>query len=110
MCPPARACTPRMGRRGFSGTGGGGRPAAALSAVGQPRSAKVYRIGYFGTKYAPDYAARLEVLRMNLRELGYVEGRNIVIEFRSAEGRYDRLPELAAELVALKVDVIVVDG
>ena len=42
-----------------------------------------------------------------LRDLGYVEGRNIVIEYRYAEGRYDRLPELAAELVRLKVDVIV---
>jgi putative ABC transport system substrate-binding protein len=68
--------------------------------------AKVYRIGYFGTQRASDYEARLEALRMGLRELGYVENRNIVIEFRSAEGKYDRVPELAAELVALKVDVV----
>jgi putative ABC transport system substrate-binding protein len=52
----------------------------------------------------------LERLQANLRELGYVGNRNIVIEVRPAEGRYDRLPELAAELVALKVDVIIAEG
>jgi len=49
----------------------------------------------------------LEGLRAGLRDLGYVEGKNIVIEYRSAEGNYDRLPELAAELVRLKPDVLV---
>src|SRR5437867_12572088 len=48
-----------------------------------------------------------EAFRQGLRELGYVEGQNIIIEFRSAEGRFERLPDLAAELVRLKVDVIV---
>src|SRR4029450_1206070 len=52
----------------------------------------------------------LDAFRQGLRELGYVEGRNIVIEYRSAEGRNDRLPELAAELVRLKVDVLVTTG
>src|SRR4030095_7558680 len=51
-----------------------------------------------------------DAFRQGLRELGYVEGRNIVIEYRSAEGRNDRLPELAAELVRLKVDVLVTTG
>ena len=55
-------------------------------------------------------AARTEAFRQGLRELGYVEGKNIVIEWRSAEGKRDRLPSLAAELVRLKVDVIVTAG
>jgi len=97
-------------RRAFIGTAAGGLLAAAFSAFGQQPLPKVYRIGYLGTQRASDYKAQLEVLRMSLRELGYVENRNIVIEFRSAEGRYDRIPELAAELIALKVDAIVVEG
>jgi putative tryptophan/tyrosine transport system substrate-binding protein len=55
-------------------------------------------------------AVRIDAFRQSLRELGYVEGKNIDIEFRSAEGKFDRLPELAAELVRLKVDVIVTTG
>ena len=53
------------------------------------------------------HAARIEAFRQGLRELGYVEGKNIVIEWRYAEGKLDRLPALAAELVQLKVDLIV---
>ena len=56
------------------------------------------------------YAPRVEAFRQRLRELGYVEGKNIVIEYRYAEGKLERLPELAAELVRLKVDVIVTAG
>ena len=56
------------------------------------------------------YPARIEAFRQGLRELGYVEGKNIVVEWRSAEGKPDRLPALAAELVRLKVDVIVTGG
>src|SRR4029077_2506370 len=53
---------------------------------------------------------RIEAFRQGLRELGYVEGKNIVVEYRDAEGKQDRLPALAAELVRLKVDVIVTPG
>ena len=53
---------------------------------------------------------RFEGMRLALRELGYIEGQNIAIEYRYAEGKRDRLPELAAELVRLKVDIIVVAG
>ena len=71
---------------------------------------KVPRIGYF-TGATPDgQSARIEAFRQGLRELGYVEGKNIVIEYRYAEGKLDRYPALAAELVRLKVDVIVTGG
>ncbi|HEY3304402.1 MAG TPA: ABC transporter substrate-binding protein [Candidatus Binatia bacterium] len=74
------------------------------------QSAKVPRIGYLtGTSLSAGADVR-EAFRQGLRELGYVEGKNIVIEWRSAEGKFDRLPALAAELVRLKVDVIVTGG
>src|SRR5882724_1811895 len=69
-------------------------------------AAKVARIGYLAANLAAG-SHRLEAFRQGLRDLGYVEGRNLVIESRSAEGKFERLPALAAELVALKVDVIV---
>ena len=75
------------------------------SAAQQP--ARVYRIGFLEGTSAARYTNRLEALRGGLRELGYAEGRNIVIEFRWAEGHYERLPGLAAELVQSKADVIV---
>ena len=84
-------------------------PAAPLTATAQP-PAKVPRIGFLGVLPASAVAARTEAFRQGLRELGYVEGKNIVIEYRSAEGEPDRLPGLAAELVRLKVDVIVTGG
>jgi putative ABC transport system substrate-binding protein len=68
---------------------------------------KIPRIGILIATTASFYSARLEALRQRLRELGYVEGKNIVIEIRYAEGKLERLPDLAAELVRLKVDVIV---
>ena len=71
---------------------------------------KVPRIGYLTATSPSANSARIEAFRQGLRELGYVEGKNIVIEWRSAEGKLDRLPALAAELVRLKVDVIVTAG
>jgi putative ABC transport system substrate-binding protein len=72
--------------------------------------AKVPRIGYLSGSSISVLAARIEAFRLGLRELGYVEGKNIVIEWRSAEGNPGLLSELAAELVRLKVDVIVSPG
>lgn len=60
-----------------------------------------YRIGFLGGASAPGYAALVEALRLGLRDHGYVEGKNITIEYRWAEGKYDRLPALAAELFRL---------
>src|SRR3989338_231565 len=74
----------------------------------QPK--KVQRIGFLATVPPSAIAARTEAFRQGLRELGYVEGKNIVIEWRYAEGKADRLPGLAAELVRLKVEVIVTAG
>ena len=71
---------------------------------------KIPRIGFFSSISSSIFSARAEAFRQGLRELGYVEGKNIVIEWRSAEGKADRLPALAAELVRLKVDVIVSPG
>ena len=71
---------------------------------------KFPRIGYLVSAFPSSTPARIEAFRQGLRELGYVEGKNIVIEYRSAEGKFDRQPALAAELVRLKVDVIVTTG
>jgi putative ABC transport system substrate-binding protein len=73
------------------------------------QSTRIPRIGYLQIPTSPN-PARIEAFRQGLRELGYVEGKNIVIEYRSSEGKPDRLPALAAELVRLKVDVIVTGG
>ena len=74
--------------------------------------AKIWRIGFLGTTSASGFGieSRMEALRAGLRELGYVEGKNLLIELRWAEDKYERLPELTAELVRLKVDVIVTHG
>jgi putative ABC transport system substrate-binding protein len=71
---------------------------------------RILRIGILIAPSASFISARLETLRQRLRELGYVEGKNILIEYRYAEGKLERLPDLAAELVRLKVDVIVTSG
>ena len=80
------------------------------SSLQAQQPAKVPRIGFLGAAYPSANAARIEAFRQGLRELGYVEGKNIVIECRSAEGKLDRLPALVAELVRLKVNVIVTAG
>jgi putative tryptophan/tyrosine transport system substrate-binding protein len=74
----------------------------------QPK--KVSRIGYLSSFYPASESTRAEAIRRALRELGYIEGQNIAIEYRYTEGKSDRHPELAAELVRLKVDIIVVAG
>jgi putative ABC transport system substrate-binding protein len=71
----------------------------------QPRK-NVFRIGYLSSQDSARVSARSEAIRHSLRELGYIEGQNIVIEYRYTEAKPDRAPELAAELVRLKVDVI----
>jgi len=72
------------------------------------KAGKVYRIGFLDYRLRSTITdPRLIALRQGLRELGYVDGQNIVLEYRSAKGKRKRLPEVAAELVRLKVDVIV---
>jgi putative ABC transport system substrate-binding protein len=68
---------------------------------------KVWRIGFLGSESASGFRTRVDAVRAGLRDFGYEEGKNIVIEYRWAEGKDDRLPELAAELVRLNVDVLV---
>jgi len=87
---------------------------AMLLAVGFPAAAqqakKVPRIGYLSASDAARESSRVEAIRLALRELGYIEGQNIAFEYRYAAGKRDRFPELAADLVRLKVDIIVVVG
>ena len=80
----------------------------AVAQAQQPK--KVPRIGYLSSFDPATESARAEAIRLALRELGYIEGQNIAIEYRYAEGKRDRAPELAAELVRLKVDIIVAAG
>ena len=78
--------------------------------LAEAQPAKIPRIGYLAGSSSSTSTDRREAFRQGLRELGYVEGKNIVIEQRYAEGKFDRLPALAAELVRLKVDTIVTAG
>jgi putative ABC transport system substrate-binding protein len=86
---------------------GTGALAAPLVCFAQYQRSKVARIGLLEGTSASSYAKGREALVAGLHELGYVEGKNITIEYRWAEGKYERLPGLAAELVQMKVDVIV---
>jgi len=72
--------------------------------------AKVPRIGYLTGSPISAMGTRIDAFRQRLRELGYVEDKNIIIEWRSSDGKFDRLPALAADLVRLKVDIIVTGG
>jgi putative tryptophan/tyrosine transport system substrate-binding protein len=87
---------------------------AVLSTLSFPAEAqqpkKVFRIGYLSTNDLAGESARSEAIRLALRELGYIEGQNIAIEYRYAEGKRGRESELAGELVRFKVDIIVVAG
>jgi len=82
---------------------------APLAAQGQ-QTGKLYRIGFLGNSTAALEANLVGPFREGLRDLGYVEGRNILIEYRWAEGKYERFPTLIPELIALKVDVLVTAG
>jgi putative ABC transport system substrate-binding protein len=95
-----------MRRRDFITLLGGTAAAWPMAARAQQR-AKVAHIGYLGLVSASWHTPRITAFRAGLRDLGYAEGKDIVIEFRWAEGRYDQLPALVAELVRLNVDVIV---
>jgi len=97
-----------MNRRAFV-AGLGAVLAAALTVEAQV-TGKVYRIGMLEVVPAALNATNLAAFRQGLRELGYVEGQNVVIEYRSADGRAERFPDLARELVRLKVDLIVTRG
>jgi putative ABC transport system substrate-binding protein len=95
-----------MDRRAFIGTLAGGLLATPLAAEAQT-AGKVLRIGYLGYSSPTLERDLVKAFRQGLRDLGYVESRNLVIEYRSAGGKRERFPELAGELVRLKVDVIV---
>jgi len=83
----------------------------ALGAIAEAQQpTKVSRIGYLSSSDPADESSQSEAIRLALRELGYIEGQNIAIEYRYAEGKRDRFAELVAELVRLKVDIIVVSG
>jgi putative ABC transport system substrate-binding protein len=90
----------------------GGVAAAWPLATSAQQPPKVARVAFLGSTSlsSPVFKQNVDALRAGLRDLGFVEGQNLVIEFRWAEGNYQRLPELAAELVRLKPDVIVTHG
>jgi putative ABC transport system substrate-binding protein len=96
-------------RREFIFRLGGAAAAWPLAARAQEPT-KVARIGFLGATSAGDLEKHLDALRKGLRDLGYIEGKDIVIEYRWAEGKYERLPELAAELLRLDASVIVTHG
>jgi putative tryptophan/tyrosine transport system substrate-binding protein len=95
-----------MRRREFITLLGGAAVARPLAAFAQ-QAGKVYRIGYLASGGSTALTRPIDAFRQGLRELGWVEGQNIVIDYRFAEGRFDRLADLAAELIRLKVDIIV---
>ncbi len=89
---------------------------SVAGALIQPRAGRAqqagrtYRIAFLGSTSASDYASQVAAFPGGLRDFGYLEGRNLVIDFRWALGSYERLPELAAELVRSKPDVLVTHG
>jgi putative ABC transport system substrate-binding protein len=98
-----------MERRTFLTMAAGGLLAAPLAVEAQSRG-KVWRIGFLGAGTRAGWAQGVDALQLGLRDHGYVDGRNVTIEYRWAENRFDRLPELAAELVRLNPDVIINHG
>ena len=103
---PDSTCLPEMPRRAFMAAIAGGLLAAPLAAEGQ-QGGKVYRIGFLSGSSADAAKSYVEQFRLGLRELGYVEGQNIIIEYRWAEGQLNRLPQLATDLARIAPDLIV---
>src|SRR3974390_1771486 len=99
-----------MKRREFMTLLGGAAATWPHSARAQQSADRVPRIGFLGAATAEGSAKAVDMLRTGLREFGYVDGRNIVIEFRWAEERYDRLPQLVRELIAMRVDLLITHG
>jgi putative ABC transport system substrate-binding protein len=98
-----------MDRRRFLVTSLAGAFAAPVAA-GAQQAGKVFAIAFLGPTSSSGYASQMKAFRGGLRDLGYVERKNLVIESRSAELSFERLPALAAELVSLKLDIIVAIG
>jgi putative ABC transport system substrate-binding protein len=98
-----------MRRRQFIALVGGAAAILPLATRAQ-QAGKIYRIGFLGLATADSLPKRLEAFRAGLRDLGYQEGQNVVIEYRWANEQYDRLPALFVELASLHVDVIVTHG
>jgi len=96
--------------RKITALGAGALVLAICTLAGAQQTGKVFRIGYLAGADLAANKARVEALRKGLRDLGYVEGKNVAIEFRYAEVKFERLTAFAAELVGLKVDVIVTVG
>jgi len=80
--------------------------AAPLGSIAQQAVARIHRIGYLGATSPADHSERVKEFRAGLRDFGYVEGKNLVIEFRWAEGKNERLSELVNDLIRIKVDII----
>src|SRR5215475_14372746 len=99
-----------MRRRDFIRLIGGSATGWPLVAGAQQAPTKIFRIGYLSTVSADSLPKRVQAFRAALHDLGYREGRDFVIEYRWADGKYERLPDLLADLVRLKVDVIVTHG
>src|SRR5439155_3286678 len=83
---------------------------ALCGSVDAQQSGKIFRIGFLDDSTASNIAVRLDTFRQELSKLGWIEGKNIAIEYRFAEGKLERLPELTSDLVRLKVDLIVAQG
>jgi putative tryptophan/tyrosine transport system substrate-binding protein len=98
-----------MKRRTFIKIMGGMAAAWPFGAPAQ-QTGKIARVGFLGATTASGWARQVDGFRKGLQELGYVEGRNLIIEYRWADGRYERLPALVADLIGSNVDVIVTHG
>jgi putative ABC transport system substrate-binding protein len=107
---PSANASDRPGRRGFIALAGGAVAAAALGRAARVRAQGLPVIGYLGSESPERYASRLAAFRDGLADAGYVEGRNVAVEYRWADGQYRRLPALAKELADRGVTVIVAPG